>query len=72
MFAALQQSVARAIAGHEAKTLKSLSAGVESLHKTWSGSATAADNVAGTLKTLDTLMAELIGDTPAITPGSTP
>ena len=72
MFAALQQSVARVVAGHESKTLKTLSAGLESLHKTWSGSAPAADNVAGTLKTLDTLMVELIGDTPATTPGSTP
>ena len=62
-------------AGKDSKTLTALNAGLGSLTITWQGESTAAnaaERLAATLKLLDSLMADLIEDTPATTPGPQP
>ena len=64
----IRTRTAKATEGHDAPALKTLTAGMDALHQTWSGNQDAAARLAATLKTLDALMADLIGDTPAPIP----
>lgn len=71
MLADLHSRVVKLSAARELKSLAPLVAGLESLTKTWQGETTAAnaaDRLAVTLKLLDSLMAELIDDTPVPSP----
>lgn len=61
---------AKALAEAKAKNMEPLTAGLDALHKTWAGDAAPEVRMAETLKTLDTLMADLIGDAPAKSPAA--
>jgi hypothetical protein len=58
----VQQRTAKATDTREAATLHTLNTGLVALQKTWAVEAPAADQLAATLKALDALMADLIGD----------
>lgn len=60
----------KALAEAKAKNMEPLTAGLDALHKTWSGDAAPEVRMAETLKTLDKLMADLIGDAPAKSPAA--
>lgn len=60
----------KALAEAKAKNMESLTAGLDAVHKTWSGDAAPEVRMAETLKTLDKLMADLIGDAPAKSPAA--
>jgi len=64
----VRDRTAKATDGHAAKTLQTLQAGLEALHKMWSGGTPPGERLAASCKLLDDLMAELIGDVPAKTP----
>ena len=75
MLADLHRRTVKLSDGQESKSLAPLIAGLEALTKTWQGetvAANAADRLAATLKLLDSLMAELIDDTPAASPKAQP
>ncbi len=62
LVADVRARTAKATEGHASKSLEALNAGLDSLQRLWSGTATPAERLAESLKTLDGLMAELIGD----------
>jgi len=67
----LHARAAKVRAGSESKTLQTLAAGLEGLTKTWAGETTASNaaaRLAATTPVLESMMAELISDTPAAPP----
>jgi hypothetical protein len=61
---------AKALAEAKVKNMEPLTAGLDALHKTWSGDAAPEVRMAETLQALETLMAGLIGDAPAKSPAA--
>jgi hypothetical protein len=64
----VRDRTAKATDGHAAKSLDTLNTGLGELHTIWPGNAPSAARLAATLKLLDELMAELIGDGPVKLP----
>jgi hypothetical protein len=71
----LQQRTAKATEGHAAPTLQMLNTGLATLQKIWAGHAPgvpSADHLAATIKALNALMPELIGDEAPVDPPGGP